>query len=289
MEADWTDSEAPWWAKLRRAYRHIEEVRARVTQLDDSGWSVEREPGEAPSETTYRLRVHRPIPADLTTAVGDAVHNMRSSLDCVTYALARRHLGRDLTEKEEEQTKFPIRKSRLEFDAYFKHEVRGAMFGQHERAGMCSVKPFAFSEEATSHGVVPNNSPDEDYRFDVLHRLHVLSNIDKHRRLPLLAWSPEMTYWTEQHSPARYRWRPAPFVPYEDGAVLGVLFDPQGGGAPDATVFHEIRLLLMDDLAPHSSMTDTLIGWHRSLTSWVLPRVFIVASGQPAPMLIVTG
>ena len=99
------DPEAPWWAKLRRAQVHINEVRQRVDALQSAGiWSIEREPAadgcsyrfrlHRADGWAYRFRINRAVPADLLAAVGDAVANMRSALDYVAYELARHTLAR---------------------------------------------------------------------------------------------------------------------------------------------------------------------------------------------------
>src|SRR5438093_1491518 len=81
MEPRWGDPEAPWWAKLRRAKSHISEVRQQVHVLQVAEpWSVQREPA-GPDGWAYRFRVHKPVPADLAAATGDAVANMRAALD----------------------------------------------------------------------------------------------------------------------------------------------------------------------------------------------------------------
>lgn len=80
------DPEAPWWAKLRRAQVHINEVRQRVDALQSAGiWSIEREPAadgcsyrfrlHRADGWAYRFRINRAVPADLLAAVGDAVAN----------------------------------------------------------------------------------------------------------------------------------------------------------------------------------------------------------------------
>lgn len=46
------------------------------------------------------------------------VHNLRSALDCVAYALAQRHVGVVLTDKQEEATQFPICKDAQAFDRF---------------------------------------------------------------------------------------------------------------------------------------------------------------------------
>lgn len=289
MDEMWMDSEAPWWAKLRRAAVHIEDVRAEVATLEnDRPWSVESEPGERPNEVAFRLHVRRQVPADLATTAGDAIHNLRSALDTVAYALARRYLGRDLSPDEEQATQFPICRDRSAFDEFFdNHMRRRSMYGEQERHALRCVQPFALSEEATALGLEQTTSAEIELKTDSIYRLHRLSIVDKHRRLPLLSWFPNMHYWSGPPGGASYRWRQAASAnaPFEDGTVLGYLSDPDGNAPPQVEVFHEIRLTFMDDPAFRRRITDVLEDWHFTLCNWALPRIFTVASGQKPPIL----
>jgi hypothetical protein len=286
--AQWADPDAAWWAKLRRASIHIEDVRHRVREFEASlPWSVEPEPSEVPNETAFRLRVHRAVPVELVTVIGDAIHNLRSALDAVAYALARQHLGRDLNAEEEWRTEFPIKQDATTFGRYFK-EGRGlGLYGTQQRAAMRCVQPFALRDEAIALGIDSQSSPELDLRTDELYRINRISVVDKHRRLPLLAWFPGLTYWTTPPDSAVYSWRtaPAPAL-FQDGTLIGYLSNPAGDAPPEVQVFHEFHLTLMDDPGYRSDLTKTLDRWHGYLTGWALPRLFTVAEGDPPPLMI---
>ena len=53
----------------------------------------------------YRIRLIEPISADFAVLVGDAIRNLRSSLDQVAYQLAVQHSG-PLTEDAERMTEY---------------------------------------------------------------------------------------------------------------------------------------------------------------------------------------
>jgi hypothetical protein len=289
VHESWADPDLPWNAKLRRAGRHIAEVRRLITALErDRPWTVERERGDLPNEVAFRLRIRQQVPADLSTAVGDVIHNLRSALDAVAYELARCHVGGALSEAEERATQFPIKKTRAEFDNFFKNSKREDLYGKQERAALRCVQPFAPVEEAAEHGAQLISSPDFDLKIHNLYRLHSLSVIDKHRRLPVLSWFPSLAYWSPPAVGASYRWRPA--VPaesrFDDGALLGYLSDPAGDAPPRVDVFHEIRLVLSDDAPNGTDLVTTLDRWYGYLGGWVVPRVFYVAMGHPPPMII---
>ena len=63
----------------------------------------------------YRIRLIEPISADFAVLVGDAIRDLRSSLDQVAYQLAVQHSG-PLTEDAERMTELPIRISGAQFD-----------------------------------------------------------------------------------------------------------------------------------------------------------------------------
>ena len=62
----------------------------------------------------YRIRLIEPISADFAVSVGDAIRNLRSSLDQVAYQLAVQHSG-PLTEEAERMT---------ELDPHLRRAVR---------------------------------------------------------------------------------------------------------------------------------------------------------------------
>jgi hypothetical protein len=59
--------------------------------------------------TEYRLRIHKPMPVEISTTVGDVLHNLRSALDSLAHEIARRGLNRPMTAEKEQASAFPIR------------------------------------------------------------------------------------------------------------------------------------------------------------------------------------
>lgn len=292
---DWrSDPEAPWWVKLRRARLHIDEVHQRVRTLDASNpWSVEKEPAEDPDSWAFRFRIQRPIAADLCAAVGDAIANMRSALDYVAYELAVRHTG-TLAPRQEMATAFPICKDREAFDGFFIEgrwgPVRAEIFGETERLALQCVQPFALSEEARSAGVEWSTPADQELLTDGAWALNTVWNIDKHRRLPELSWGrDDLFWWQGAGQDSVKKWRA--LVPsgsfLEDNQLILELGAAQGNGRPDVKLMQEINLLLVDDPSPYKrALGERLEQLHQSLSSWVLPRIFVTAEGNPPPIMI---
>jgi hypothetical protein len=302
MEERWGDPEAPWWAKIRRARVHINEVRQRVDALQRAEtWSIQREPTGADG-WAYRFTLHRDIPSDLAAAVGDAVANMRSALDYVAFELARHHaseMGNEMGDEEEAATAFPICKDEAAFEQFFvrgkqfvvdgkKVSIRSRLYGDVERKALRCVQPFALTAEARAVGVERSTDPQEDLLTDHAYALNALWNIDKHRRLPGLAWTLGGPVWWSGDGTA-YQWagHVEELAPLQDGTVLGELHGVPGSGRPQVDLCHDIDLVLSDDPSPYGSpLVPRLERLHQSLAGWVIPRIFIVADGNPPPIMI---
>jgi len=298
VDPAWYAPESAWWAKMRRAARHIREVREQATEFEDSNpWSVESSVGPAPNESTYLLRVSRPVPSDLITAIGDAIHNMRSALDAVAYEFAHMNLG-TLNPTQEKIVQFPIVPDGGRFDKFLRYSEKDAsgvkvarrdLYSDDQVLAFRCVQSFAFAEEAAALGIEFDRHPDIDYRHHMLNRLHSLSVIDKHRRLPILAWFPDIVYWQgePQEVQEAYEWRPAHHTPtsFLDGVVLGRFVNPEGEAPPSSKLTHAMKLTFGDDPSgPNDGFAESLGSWYDSLVNWILPRMFVTAAGNTPPV-----
>ena len=96
MESWMSDLDAAWWAKLRRANTHLETLAKLVDDFAATEpYTLDPEPGEG--VVAYRLHIRREAPAEISTVVGDVLHNLRSALDSVAYELAVQAKGEALT------------------------------------------------------------------------------------------------------------------------------------------------------------------------------------------------
>jgi hypothetical protein len=166
------------------------------------------------------------MPVEISTTIGDILHNLRSALDSLAYEIARRSLDRPMTAEEERACVFPVTKTPERFDQFFdktsKHErtrIRSALYGARARAAFRSVQPFRIHEEAILLGVQVTETYEQEYRWSELYRLTQLSNLDKHRRLTLVAWWPDLVYWMS-NGPSKRRWLGGDGTS-TDGSVLG--------------------------------------------------------------------
>jgi len=290
VDQSWREPTAAWWAKLERASRHVEEISSMMDAFEDSeAYAVLREDTEKPNVAAFRFKVLRQPPVQLLTAIGDAVHNMRSALDSVAYELARQHLNNVMTDKQMKSAYFPIFEAGGKLDEFFRRKDMCDLYGPQDQAAIRCAQPFAMREEAAAHGLDFQTDPYVEFVIDELHRLNSLSVVDKHRRLPLLAWYLEINYWNDEK--CKWGYAQHPNAEFKDQALIGCLVGP-GPGAPTAEATFRFKLSLADD--PVSSIgpgfrddfTSVLTRWHYYLRNWVIPRIFIVAEGNPPPIVI---
>jgi hypothetical protein len=130
--------------------------------------------------------------------------------------------------------------------------------------------------------------PKADLLTDHAYALNAIWNVDKHRRLPKIAWAVDDFVWWPGANVA-YRWagQITKLAPLQNGTVLGELQGPSGSGRPQTDAHFEIDPVLSDDPSPYPSpLVKRLESLHQSLCHWVIPRIFIVAEGNPAPIMI---
>jgi hypothetical protein len=133
-----------------------------------------------------------------------------------------------MTTEEEQACVFPVTETPERFNQFFseasRHErtrTRAALYGAQARAAFRSVQPFRIHEEALRPGVQVTDTYEHEYRWSELYRLTQLSNLDKHRRLTLMAWWPDLIYWMSD-GPSKRRWLGGDGT-FTNGSVLGYM------------------------------------------------------------------
>jgi hypothetical protein len=289
----WMDQDSSWWAKANRAKEHIDSLRRQVDDYRASApYSLTPEPTEKPDRLAYRLRFSTPVPVTISTTVGDALHNLRAALESLAFEVARRSQGGTLTAKQEKESTFPICKSPEDFDAFFKG-TKGLLYDRRGRVALRSVQPFVNLEEAHRLGIALDRSFEETARWSELHRLDILWNIDKHRRLTLITWRPDFVYWGS-NGPSNRRALPGDGTLANDSILLYIEGTDEG---QSDKLSHEFNLVLTDDpaasLDPAASfgqgaaddVVDLLERWHQHIVNLVVfPRVFTIMSQDTMPV-----
>lgn len=290
MTADpwWFDCECPWWAKLRRAEDLIGEVAVLSSALNTSGvgWRIDREAADERS-WTYRFHILRPIPADLAVLVGDAIHNLRSSLDQIAYHFAERRAG-ELSDKQERLTEFPIKGTVDDFERWLTEKKYGLrrqdLYGTDEVRALKCVQPFAFAEEAREHDVEDwGVSPEDELREDPANILNALWNVDKHRRLPRLNWVVPSMAWP--HIEGVEPTSVPLYSTLTDGQVI--MEDVGVCARPDRMPQFDVDLQIEDSPSwTDRSLTKVLEALLASVGGWMVPRMLHVADGNEAPFIV---
>lgn len=283
MNNSWQDQDAAWYAKAQRARKHIGEIRAMATEFYAARpYRINVEETDGPLKIALRFRVLTPVPVDMLTAIGDALHNMRSSLDSVAYELARRHLGGTMAENQKAATAFPLREDREAFDEFLARRSQRDLYGKHEQNALRSVQPFAIRERAAEHGVDLRTSAQTEYMINPLVRLSQLNNRDKHRYLPLLKWYLEFLYLGGDLPETRFALRMHQFL--KDGDLIGHIEFDEPVQNLGSLIHADVRLAFADDPGYVADFLGSLSSWHDSLITWNLPMVFTVADGNPPPL-----
>jgi hypothetical protein len=257
-----------WWAKFDHAERHRQRLVKLCDQYrGDNPFQVKPEPTTQPDKTAFRLHVTQQPPLEIPLIVGDLMHNLRSAFDSLFLELVTRAYGQPLSADEERACQFPISRNPDEFDEFFtKHKVRNRITPPAVRDKMLRpVQPFYYPEMAQRYGGGSASNPDYEaaYQHSALGELSTMSNIDKHRRLTLAAWWPNLVYWGSNGESNR-RWLPGDGT-IKDGSIIGYIVgtDEQG-----SDLMYDFNLTLLD-LPAH---TDPLANRHdvtEVAQSWV--------------------
>lgn len=284
----WDDQNSSWWAKINRAREHVESAHRLVERFRAAQpYSLLPEPTGTPGRVAYRLRITQPVPVTISTAVGDALHNMRAALESLAFELAVRSHAERLTAAQERASTFPICPSPASFDTFFRGR-RATLCSDRARAALRAVQPFVNLEQAHLLGIGLERSFPKEFRWSQLHRLDTLWNLDKHRRLALMAWWPDLFYWTS-NGPTRRTALPGDGT-FTDGSI--VLYIEGSDDSHGSELQHEFKLVLTDDPAfRHGSgaiidVLDLLEQFHEHIVQLVVfPRIFTIMSAAPGAAL----
>lgn len=114
--------------------------------------------------------------------------------------------------------------------------------------------------------------------------LNKLWNVDKHRRLPALAWVISLLSWTGNSEKGLTTAHLN--QPLFDGQVLA-RDEGTRSNNQDRTVYFQFDLELLDSPAQGSRpLVSTLRDLYRSLGCWVIPRMLHAADGNEPPFMI---
>jgi hypothetical protein len=239
----WLDPQTSWNAKLERAREHLQTLRIQVGEYKTSRpYALQPETTEVPERLAYRFHISKPQPIEISTTLGDILHNLRAALESVAFELARRSHAGLLTSKQEGLSTFPIKKTPHAFETFFTGRREG-LYSDRAREIFRSLQPFAKLERAHGFGVALDKKIGSDSEWNLLYRLDKLWNIDKHRRLIPGTWWPELFWWQSNGESDRH-------VLPGDGTLAdgSILFYVEGADVSmKEKIMHEFNLVLWDD------------------------------------------
>lgn len=148
--------------KIKRADEHVKDLEAKIVAfLNTVPFKlVHRGKAEPKKEEVICVKIEKQIPRDFSVIIGDAVHNLRTSLDYAVYALVSDKVS---TEKDKRDIQFPFCKNKGDFDNELNNKPIRLAGGSMLNA-IRNLKPY--------HG---GNA--------ALYGIHALDIIDKHRIL----------------------------------------------------------------------------------------------------------
>jgi hypothetical protein len=156
------------FAKLERAKEHIVNLQETWRRFADGhGYPVEADDDPKTGYRTYKIGAVAPIPENIPVILGDAVHNLRSSLDHLIYRLVSVYtngLG-PFT-----HLYFPIGADAVSFEDGLK------------RASECKTKPTGVVQRLGPAAIkaIRSIEPYPGGRGELLWQLHKLDILDKH-------------------------------------------------------------------------------------------------------------
>lgn len=195
------------WLKLDRARKHMDEFEAEAAAFASElpkPYTITPESNPNSGKEQWRVRITRQPDPSLSVIIGDCVHNIRSSLDHLVFALST---GKG---REKRNTAFPIHSHADEFTCKGKPAIR--TLPPECQALIESLQPYQAENPIGRQ----------------LGRLNRIWNMDKHRELLLVATRPTalvVKYSGSRQLPAApvdHRWNP----PDKDEVVIPVTVIP---------------------------------------------------------------
>jgi len=157
---------ASCWLKLGRAEEHLNTIKSELlVWMDSKPYSISRKCDPQGSRYSQILEIAKPAPYDRWSLIaGDCIHNLRSSLDSLVYAVAIRESGSS-PPPGYDKLQFPITSSAENFA---KQTYRLSSISNGARARIERAQPY--------------NRPHQQLP-PLLSLLSELDNLDKHRLL----------------------------------------------------------------------------------------------------------
>lgn len=146
--------------KIERAKTHIRELETLIKAfIKTDPYSIVVENDLDAEQRVWKIRAARKIPPAWSAVVGDAIHNLRSTLDLLLCAVVRHD---DPARQSVNHVHFIVRESKDKFETAITENIKGA--SSESIRLIHELKPYKGGNEA-------------------LWRLHKLDIVDKHQRI----------------------------------------------------------------------------------------------------------
>jgi hypothetical protein len=273
--------------KLGRAYAHMMELQQRIEEWEALRPMRSTALQVGPAEVHVALEVSAPPPLEaLATIFGDAIHNLRSALDAVTWEMATFGDQHPATARAEKAVQFPLYDDSAKFEEWL---GRVGSIPEQLAARLELQQPYHRAADLAEAGQV-----------DTILALHDLDILDKHRNsiLSLANVADVATVNATLRGDARKLvLTPQDSTPLVGGTVLVKITSSEPFelleylGKPVTARFdvpyNYGRVPLLDLLATMSGKVratlDSLYGEHVPPTDFDTSAVFDIVDGQAAP------
>ena len=238
---------ASHWVKIDRALDHINALDSSIKAWrSDHPYAVREEDGPYIHEgtlminmtrTSLRLRIAKPYPPEWSALIGDATHNLRSSLDHLAYALnskgyADANEGAHLPPGDAQASEFPVignvnakgnPANGLDLFLSPRIQRKFATVPVGARPIIEDVQPYKRGEKFVT---------------DPLWLLHEFDRIDKHRQLVVAAAANSTINLRHIEIEGVWEWGLGKSGPLDDGDELA--YWALAPGDPDAKAHHDL-------------------------------------------------
>jgi hypothetical protein len=250
--------------KLDRARAHIDTLDREIESFlardpEPFGFSVHEESNTGHvRQYLLTARIRDNPPALWGVIIGDAVHNLRSSLDYLAWLMTpEKHRSH--------QTSFPISTAVSDFQGSPAEKRLACLLPDH-RAIIENVQPY--------HAPHPDS--------DLLAILKRLSNQDKHRLLVTLVSSSEVTYVAENNAVVSFTYSNE--GPLEDGTPIARYVAERRSESVDMDVKPGVKFQIALEQAPRARVTGLLRSIEQHIRGWVIGIYFVERQGPPPPL-----
>ena len=190
--------------KLQQAKTHLEHIKAETSEwLKQNPNCIDAKINRNKGEFIVKFIPTAEFPSNkIALLIGDCIHNIRSSLDHLVYALALRYCNNSLPEKFSETCEFPIFKQPKKNEKWKK---KTGFIDPKAQEIIKGLQPYVEGNNNTS---------------SMLWTIHELDCIDKHRRLHVIILLLYLNVFSYDNFSSESFEKVDPKQPLENGMVI---------------------------------------------------------------------